>query len=290
MFSLHFAQASPPFSLPGRIVQPKAFQLLHEALSMANIFRYEADIDTCTQRLYQTFAKYAKSGESVRVSDLIACYAYDVLYATATGQNAGFLERPVDAQKITSALDNRKFLSVLYGSYLRFRPSVYAAIRALWPKVNAERQILDHLDVDDAHKRSAAVQMLLADSGEDENHAKRTTEACVALILAGADPLITSLVTSLFYIYSNPKLLQSLRDEISRSQMWQPPRIKYLMNVKARLPILNAVLQESLRLQQPNPTNSTYVAPEGGVMIGEKHVPEGVSHLITPTSSCSFHF
>ena len=246
---------------------------------MANIFRYEADIDKCNQKLMETIAKYAKSGEDVKISDLIACYAYDVLYATTTGQSAGFLDRPVDTKKITSALENWKVLSVLHGSYLRLRPSIYAAIRALWPKANAEGQILDRLDVDHAHKRSAAVQILMAHS-DDEHHAQRTTEACIALILAGADPLITSLVTSLFYIYRDPKLLQRLRDEIRRSHIWQPACIKHLMRIKARLPLLNAVLQESLRLQQPKATDFSYVVPEGGVMIGKKHVPGGVSHVI----------
>jgi len=239
---------------------------------MANIFYCETDIEACNLKLLDTFAKYAATGETVKVSDIIAYYAYDVLYATTTGRQPGFLGRPMHMRKVTSALESWKSYGVLYGSYLRFRPFLDAAYKKLGLAGNAKDHISEDFDIDDDHPKH-----LLRKGSDEPKHARDMFDPCVAMILAGSDPVITHLLTSLFYIYRDPELLQRLRHEIKRSGIWQPPRLKFLMRSKARMPLLHAVLQETLRLHQPQTTGFSYIASEGGVLIEGKHVPEGVS-------------
>lgn len=246
---------------------------------MANVYHYETAIEACNQKLLETLAQYADTGEAVKMSNIIACYAYDVLYATTTGQQSTFLDRPMDAQNITSAMESWKFWAVLNGSYMRFHPLIRQVIRLCNPSNKAEREVKNHLDIGDkTEERSAAAEMLRTPS-DDPDKVKHVTEACIAMVLAGSDPVITHILSSLFYIYRDPQLLRRLREEIKQSRIWQPPRMKHLMRIKSRMPLLHAVLQESLRLHQPQTTGFGYLAPEGGVMIGEKHVPEGVSHF-----------
>ncbi len=52
----------------------------------------------------------------------------------------------------------------------------------------------------------------------------------------------------------------------------------------AELPYLNAVLTESLRIYPPIPAMLPRIVPEGGAMINDDYVPEGVSIALHPVS------
>lgn len=96
-------------------------------------------------------------------------------------------------------------------------------------------------------------------------------------MLAGCDPAITHILTSLFYIYRQPELLERLRKEIEDASLSQYPKIKELIYRKPKMSLLHATLQESLRLHQPHTTGINFLSSKGGVVIDRKHVPEGVS-------------
>ncbi|KAK5734093.1 hypothetical protein LTR17_009221 [Elasticomyces elasticus] len=251
-----------------------SYRLLAEPLRMANVFLYERDIEACSKKLVETLAGFAATGETVNMSDLITCYAYDTMFATTTGQEPRFLDRPMDASGIKTAMKNWKFYSVLYGSYLRFHPIITRAFNLIFTKPEPAAEIASHLATDSADvKRGilAFMRKASADITEDDNREMLT--ACIAMVTAGSDPLITHILTSLHHIYSDPKLLKGLRKEIDQAYIWQPPRLKFVLQRRNNLPLLQAVLKETLRLHQP--TRPSYVTPEGGIWIGEKHVPEG---------------
>ncbi|KAK3657300.1 hypothetical protein LTR56_002440 [Elasticomyces elasticus] len=251
-----------------------SYRLLAKPLRMANVFLYERDIEACTKKLMDTLAGFAATGETVNMSDLITCYAYDTMFATTTGQEPRFLARPMDASGIKTAMENWKFYSVLYGSYLRFHPIITRAFNLIFTKPEPAAEIASHLETDSANvKRGilAFMRKASADITEDDNREMLT--ACIAMVTAGSDPLITHILTSLHHIYSDPKLLKGLRKEIDQAHIWQPPKLKFVLQRRNNLPLLQAVLKETLRLHQP--ARPSYVTPEGGIWIDETHVPEG---------------
>ncbi|KAK5724179.1 hypothetical protein LTR17_013561 [Elasticomyces elasticus] len=251
-----------------------SYRLLAEPLRMANVFLYERDIEACSQKLMETLAGFAATGETVNMSDLITCYAYDTMFATTTGQKPRFLDRPMNASGIKTAMKNWKFYSVLYGSYLRFHPIITRAFNLIFTKPEPAAEVASHLATDSAdvkHGILAFMRKASANITEDGNREMLT--ACIAMVTAGSDPLITHILTSLHHIYSDPKLLKELRKEIDQAYIWQPPRLKFVLQRRNNLPLLQAVLKETLRLHQP--ARPSYVAPDGGIWVGEKHVPEG---------------
>jgi hypothetical protein len=102
----------------------------------------------------------------------------------------------------------------------------------------------------------------------------------MAIVLAGADPLITHLQSSLFHIYNDIDLLEQLREEIANVKLSQPPTIKELVYGTLDMPLLHAVLRESLRLHQPHTNSVRLISPKGGVVVVDVLIPEDVSCLI----------
>ncbi|KAK5679074.1 hypothetical protein LTS10_008731 [Elasticomyces elasticus] len=221
------------------IVTSSSYRFLAEPLRMANVFLYERDIEACSKKLVETLAGFAATGETVNMSDLITCYAYDTMFATTTGQEPRFLDRPLDASGIKTAMKNWKFYSVLYGSYLRFHPIITRAFNLVFTKPEPAAEVASHLATDSAdvkHGILAFMRKASANITEDDNREMLT--ACIAMVTAGSDPLIIHILTSLHHIYSDPKLLKGLRKEIDQAYIWQPPRLKFVLQRRNNLPLL----------------------------------------------------
>lgn len=202
---------------------------------------------------------YAATGETIDMANLIFRYSYDVLFATTTGAQPGFLHRPASATRVEATVENWKFLSMLNGSHLRFHPILSRAARFFDPRTSMERRLSQYLEV----PANAAV-----------------LEACAAIVVAGSDPIITHLLTSLYYIYKDDDLLERLRKEFKRAEVDSDVSFKTLIHRKPEMPILSAILQESLRLHTSDTSAMTVVAPEGGFVAGDKRVPQDVSLVI----------
>ena len=255
---------------------------------MANIFRYEADINACNRKLLERLEKHAENAQPVKIASLIAAYAYDVLFATTTGQTAGFLDEPSDTAKVTAAVSGWKLHAVLNASYLRFFPCISQLAKSLLSQTDGASTMLNKLRNGLNNSKGNAMGALLGADGESDNTAERSFDARVAMLIAGSDPTITHILTSLFYIYRDHELLERLRQEICYSGIGNNPSFKNLIHSRPRMPLLHAVLQESLRLHQPHTSGFSQVTPPGGIMIGDEHVPEDVSLHCLLTSETRF--
>lgn len=238
---------------------------------MANIWNYEADIQRCNDALLQTFADYAQTGENINFADVVARYAYDTVFVTTIGEPAGFLQRNLDVARIKGALERWKFTAILCGTYFRFHPFITRLACSLQPD-NLQSVVAEHL-----HSGPSDHTNITSDA---KSHS--TLEACVALMIAGADPAITHILAALLCIYQDEEVLEKIRAEIKAARLSQPPTIKELLYAAPRMPYLHAALHESLRLICPH-SGYTFAVPEGGCSIMYKDVAEGVSSSM---SSC----
>lgn len=192
------------------------------------------------------------------------------MIATTTGQNAGFLDDQPEKciQKIDKTLSDWKFHAVLYGSYLRYHPYITSILG-----VFGYRGVT-----------SGGLKLLT----NDEDTTKTRTpevEARVALSLAGADPAVSLISTAVKHIYSRPKLLQKLRDEIAEAKMHSPPSFKDLSEYQQRLSTLNSVLLECIRFNQSLSMSPVYT-PENEVTVAGKVIPP---HSTIELSGSSIH-
>ena len=93
------------------------------------------------------------------------------------------------------------------------------------------------------------------------------------LLAAGSETTATLLSGATYHLLKNPTALQQLNDEVR-----QAFHLETAITVAAteKLPVLNAVIQESLRMYPPVPVSLRRVVPPGGDTIDGRWVPGGV--------------
>ena len=112
---------------------------------------------------------------------------------------------------------------------------------------------------------------------EKEGLSARTIEAQASVvILAGSETSSVALTAAVFHILSNShvyeRLCKEIRDAFTRTEDIA------LQEVLSKLPYLDAVVQETLRVDTPLANGFTRVVPDAkGAVISEKWVPQGVS-------------
>ncbi len=252
---------------------------------MASVFRYEGNLDRCNDALCQALGEYAENEDEINIADLITRFAYDAMFSTSVGKRPGFIDGMCDTSSIARDLKHWKFYSMLSGSYMRFHPIInklrdFSGISAL------KRCIFDCLNT----INEACIPETQQTQDEPLNtpiHLQSVQDACMALLLAGTDPVIMHLITSIFHIYSNAGLVDNIRAEIETAKLSWPPQIKELIHAKPRMPLLHAGLREALRLSSASIAPPLrYTVPVGGATIEGKSISAGVS-LSTHIFTCS---
>lgn len=107
---------------------------------------------------------------------------------------------------------------------------------------------------------------------------KKDTRHCVTInIGAGSDTTAIGLSSIVYYLYSNPRTLNRLREELDEfaeaGELSDPVGFQQAQ----KMPYLHAVIKEALRLHPGVGTQLTRVVPKGGVVIEGQFFPEGVS-------------
>jgi len=107
----------------------------------------------------------------------------------------------------------------------------------------------------------------------------KTIEAqATVVILAGSETSSVAETAAIYHILTHPDIHKKLQEEI-RSVFASIEDIK-LQDVLHKLPYLDAVVQETLRIHAPLANGFTrWVPDKNGAMICGKHVPQGVSIL-----------
>ncbi|KAL2071881.1 hypothetical protein VTL71DRAFT_13116 [Oculimacula yallundae] len=94
------------------------------------------------------------------------------------------------------------------------------------------------------------------------------------LIIAGSESTATLMSGLVFYLHSTPRVLSLLQQEI-REGFASPSEITF--ESVAKLPYLQACIDEALRLYPPIPCGLPRQVPLGGIIIDGKFVPENTS-------------
>lgn len=249
---------------------------------MANIFRYESNINESNKIFIQVLSSHAESGKPVNLSDLVTQYAFDTLFSVTTGKVAGFMQG-INAAELKIALQDWKFKSIASGSYMRLHLSITRALRTLGYK-SFDKQVLTHLNSIKAGEKRGLLKDLLKKTAMTHVEVVSARAACAALIVAESDALVTHIGATLFYIYHDVNVLKELRTEIAKGRFNHPAKLKDIIRNKDKMPYLYTTLRESLRQWREYGTNgaSDFDSDVESVAFGQQDLSHDL-HLATLT-------
>ncbi|KAJ3873159.1 high nitrogen upregulated cytochrome P450 monooxygenase 2 [Lentinula edodes] len=104
----------------------------------------------------------------------------------------------------------------------------------------------------------------------------------VLAIIAGSDTSASALCNAIYYLVANPKDMQTLQQEIEEAFPDSGTNID--IQKLDKMPWLNAVINETLRLQPPVPSGLQRAPAVGskGKLVGSHYIKEGTSVLVSP--------
>jgi hypothetical protein len=137
--------------------------------------------------------------------------------------------------------------------------------------INSKAKILHRMEKGDLARRDFSSYLL---EKKDKLKLNDWNLAAYAqlMVVAGSETTATTLSAMTYYLCRNPLAYQKLKDEV-RGTFRSADDIT---SVKATLPYLNAVINESLRIYPPVPIGVARIAPKGGAMVAGVFVPGGV--------------
>lgn len=121
--------------------------------------------------------------------------------------------------------------------------------------------------------------------GRDEDDGTRLSEEQVmahlaSMILAGHDPIASSLTFSLLMLAQHPAVARELADELDGALGGQAPTHEDL----GRLPLLDGVVHETMRLLPPI-VHLLFRRPDAPVQLGDHALPAGATVILSPLIS-----
>jgi cytochrome P450 len=108
---------------------------------------------------------------------------------------------------------------------------------------------------------------------------EQLVEDSILLQIAGSDTTQSSLVFALYHLTANNEIQQELREEIRNAV---PSGEQLRFSHIAKLPLLEAVIHETMRLHPAVPSGMPRYTPKDGIWVDEIFIP-GEMCVSTPT-------
>jgi cytochrome P450 len=211
-------------------------------------------------------------------------YAFDVIGEITMGSRFGLMEDGGDKYGIISAIDE----SNIYGAHIGLFPRLHTIvghISRLFNIKNSIFRVVDFVDprIDDRVNgrtkspldREDFIDKMLPLEAAGKATRYHTQLACQQNIAAGSDTTAISLAATIAYLTMNPLCLATLRAELDeanrKGELDDPVTFKQAQ----KLPYLQAVIQESLRLHPAVGAPMTRVVGPGGATLAGQFFPTG---------------
>jgi cytochrome P450 len=255
--------------------------------------QYEPFVENCLKLLLQRLHELSASGQPVEMSDWLQYYAFDVIGEITFSTRLGFLEKGEDQNGLIYAIHGSLKYTNTLGLYHWLHPYAWKLVSLV--QSNGERFIIDFIGKSIAdHKASpkeinndgplSFVQRWLnvEEHDSDKMSMREIMIGAGQNIGAGSDTTAASMSAIVFHLCKNPDVLSKLREEMdeAREKGELSEIVKYQEAV--RLPYLQAVIKEALRLQPVASFPLPRMVPKGGAVLSGRHFPEGTTVGINP--------
>ncbi|KAK0109972.1 hypothetical protein ONS95_002639 [Cadophora gregata] len=262
--------------------------------SMTTLLSYEPFVDKCNATFCQKLSNFAADEVSFDVPQWMQFYAFDVIGEISVGQSFGFLDGKREHDNILEAIHQ----SMVYGSRVGLFPGLHPVIckiaaiagfptpvQAVIAYINAQREAretgLAHSDRDDflTKLRDLREKGKLGDPD--------IFNSLGANIAAGSDTTGVTMSTVVYYLARSKDKAETLQREIDMLEAGRTLSSPVTFQECQKLPYLQAVLKETLRIHPATGQLLSRLVPPGGAILSGQHFPEGVE---VGTSPWLIHF
>ncbi|KAI1389365.1 benzoate 4-monooxygenase cytochrome P450 [Hypoxylon trugodes] len=245
---------------------------------------FEPHIDSCIDLFMKQLAERTRDGPTeLNMSVWLHLFAYECLSEINVSKKLGFLEQGKDVNGTIESSDKIFYMVGLF-TQAPILQSVLNFLRSLAPAEEAEPILKFTLSEVDERRKSTQIHtdMLgkLLDlhlSNPEKLSIRELTAAIFINLTAGHDVLAITIRAIWYYLASNQHVLSKLRDEIESidGEHLTSPMIPF--TVISKLPYLNAVIQETLRVHPNTGTIIERKAPQEGATIDGYYIPGGTT-------------
>jgi cytochrome P450 len=198
------------------------------------------------------------------------------------------MENEGDTNGIINAIDE----SISYGSYAGLFPWIHAWVGLLGnlpgfePSVNIlVAFVINRIKAREkggSERTDDFVAKLLSLEASGKNTRHDTFNACAQNIAAGSDTTAIALSSAVYHLAKNTDVLARLREELETAQSSGQASDPITFKEAQKLPYLQAVILEALRIHPAVGQPMTRVVPSGGAMISGFYFPAGVCYQENP--------
>ncbi|KUI58928.1 Pisatin demethylase [Cytospora mali] len=245
---------------------------------------FEPRVDSCVDLFLTQLADRTIEGPTnLDMSTWLHLYAYDCLVEVNVSKKLGLLEQGHDVEGFIASADKIFHMVGLF-TQAPVLNWVLNFLRSLVPAEEAEPALKFTLAEVKAREKSSRTRtdMLsrLLDLHTEHPEKLSIREATAAIFInltAGHDVLAITLRAIWYYLARDARVLMKLRAEIRSASSGHSISSIVPSSVVSRLPYLNAVIQEILRVHPNTGTIIERKAPQQGAEIDGYHIPGGTT-------------
>ncbi|KAI0865170.1 benzoate 4-monooxygenase cytochrome P450 [Xylaria cubensis] len=226
-----------------------------------------------------------KKSALLDISMWVHFFALDCLGELNVSRKFGFLEAGRDINRMIEASDQTLIRTGLYAQApaLQLLRRGIEVIKGNKKKVNPIMEYTSSVVRDRLENPTKGIDMLnnfihLHKSQDGVLSIREIIGAIYINLMAGHDVLAVTLRAVLYYVARNPRVEERLRAELAVFDEGHPVAYDEL----TKLPYLDAVILESLRIHGNTGLVNERVVPRGGAMIDGYHIPGGTIVGVNP--------
>ncbi|GAB7336785.1 hypothetical protein MBLNU13_g10871t2 [Cladosporium sp. NU13] len=252
--------------------------------SMSSLTQYEPFVDSVNATFLNKLRQFAETGKSFDLFTWMQFYAFDVIGEITIGQAFGMLDTGSDEKGILSAIH---FVNGVHGARLGHLPELHNPV--VWlAKIFRLKNPMDSINAavnDEIALRKSGVKAVddrqdflnkcMDLQSRDKLDQFGTFNVLAQNVAAGSDTTGISATAIVYYLIKNPHCLVKLRKELDSKTATGELSEFVTFQEGQRLPYMQAVIKETLRLHPAVGMPLFRVVPEGGASLAGQCFPEG---------------
>lgn len=247
---------------------------------MTETVKLDEQLDETVSDLLNRFSEVSETNQVSDMGKWLKLFVLDGNLRMVFGENAGALRTGTDALRLMTITR----ASVHYGSMMGIYPEWHPWLWRIFPESllgekGARVYSASQLEKLDAQKEIDGTPCLVNTwlrQKEEDSINREDVRMGIGACLGAAESPLPFISASLFHVFKNQSILERLRQELDTAIQENPEtQGKVSHKMIAKMPYLQAVLKEAMRLYPPAGVILPRSVPKGGAVLADYQFREG---------------